>query len=187
MKNLLIFLLLVLSAFLFYRFVLKDTKISGSCAEKEFIQGNLNKFIAFKDGILKYAFKAADEKRGAAQNAAGNQPLPAEIKNICLPREGSFVYREFTDGKNSLDIKTCGLTFKPYAGAQYRAKEGISPVLGVRLLYFGRWGAGGVYGVKSGCFLSAERRLDDIPFLSNSALFFGINKKTATFGAAVFL
>ena len=188
MKNFLILLFLVLCALAVYRFAFKESKQLPACAEKEFMQGNLKNFVAFKDGILKYGFKAESSANPQqTESIFADEDSSAEIKTVCLPREGSFVYRQFKDGQESLDIKRCGLTCKPYIGAEYAGKDGFSPVFGARLFYCGRWGAGCAYGLKSGCFLSAERRLDDISFLGNTALFLGVNKKTATFGAAVFL
>lgn len=185
MKKFLLFALILLSLFLFVSLNLNQKALQKVSAEKDVLPSDLKRTLTLKDNVL--TFKSRISLRG---KQAGSSPLSKEIlksESHYIPPEGSFGYFEFADGKDKLSIKNYGFVLRFYAGGIYAPRGGFSPLGGVRLFYFGRWGAGAAYSLKNGFLLSAERRLDDILPLKNTAVFLGVNKNTAALGAVVFL
>ncbi len=185
MKNVLLFALTVLSLFLFVSLNSERKALQRAYAKNDVLSADLKRTLTLKNRVLTYKSRLPGETK--PQTQAGSSEESAESKSHYIPPEGTFTYREFTDGEAKLEVKNYGFVLRFYAGGVYSPRAGFSPLAGARLFYFGRWGAGAAYSLKNGFLISAERRLDDVLPFKNTALFFGINKNTAALGTVVFL
>lgn len=184
MKNILLLVLTLLCLFLLLSLNFERAALRRALSAQEVLDSDLKRTLTLKNRVLTYKAR----KDGLCkENSPAPQNAPLEKEVYYIPPEGSLTYREFLDGGSKIKVKNYGFTLRFYAGAVYAARSGFAPAVGARLFYFGRWGAGAAYSLKDGFLLSAQRRLDDIAFLHNTAVFIGANKNTAAFGAVVFL
>lgn len=186
MKKLIIFILFSFFIVIFTQSMLKNENREIYCT-KETLADNVKKEISFKGNTLKIKqkFCAIKQNNAKADTHSAYFPAYTQISNLYIPVEGSFIYKEYTDGSTSLDTHNCGLTLRPYGGMVFTSKETFLPFIGARMFYYGSFGSG-LIACKEGIMFCADKRLDNFPFFKNTALLLGINKNTAAFGAAVF-
>lgn len=183
-----IMLLLLLVICLFVGNTVITKSFKRGIYKKEKLEENFSKAISFKGCKLQIKERLCPDTNSNAEDKKTDKDILygfARIEDFYIPQEGGFVYKEYTDGKKSLSLDTCGLTFKPYGGIFFNSQKVFSPFIGARFFYYGSLGCG-IIGAKNGLMLCADKRLDTLPFFNNTALLFGINKNTAAFGAAVF-
>lgn len=184
MKNLVIFILIICCCFLAFEIFFKREGIGEAKFQNDYLDTGLKRTIELKDRTLIHKVRVPEVGQGTKE---GQSLLAAKAENFYIPPEGSFSYIEREDGEYKLDVKDYGFIFKLYFGFSSNLEGKFSPLLGARLFYYGRWGVGCGYSLNDGAALLFERRIDDFFPLDNTILFFGANKNTAVFGAAVFL
>lgn len=103
-----------------------------------------------------------------------------------IPPEGGLNIRQQDDGELKLDIKDKGFTLRPFAGA-FITPQGPDIALGIRLIYWQRYGLGAAWALQTGPTLALDRRLDDILPLRNTSLMLLVGRSTAGLALAVYL
>jgi len=170
LKNILIVLLVVSTAFFSIQLNKEKNKTNDLLLEKELIEKELKNIIQFKDNEVKVVYRYKDK-------------IVTEIKY--LPPEGKLKITIDKNDNQDVNITNKGWTFGPNVGVSYSNK--MSFMLGARVFYWNRYG-GGLGLNNNGLSLYIDRRIDDVfKFLPNTSMGIFLGEKELGLKLSAFL